>query len=225
MNAGVGNETTSPFSGNSELLLMVSLPKLLVASIEVTIDVPSGNKISGDPPTWKLCNGSVVAIPTLPCAYIDVNAKPVFVDIDESSFNINPSLIEDKITKKTKAILPVHLYGNPADMKRICRIAKENKLFVIEDAAQAHGAKIDDKFCGTFGDLACFSFFPGKNLGAFGDGGAIITNSKKISNFVLRMRNHGALNKYDHNGSGRKTSTLDDRSKSVNSENQSLHRK
>ena len=128
-------------------------------------------------------------------AISNVGAKPIFVDIDKDSYNIDPKKIKKHISKKTKCILPVHLYGNPADMKRICRIAKENKLFVIEDAAQAHGAKIDDKFCGTFGDLACFSFFPSKNLGSFGDAGAVVGNNKRLVENVKKLRDHGRISK------------------------------
>ena len=123
-------------------------------------------------------------------AISNVNAKPVFVDIDESSFNINPSLIEEKITKKTKAILPVHLYGNPADMKKILKIAKKYNLRVIEDSAQAHGSMINKNFCGSFGDIACFSFYPGKNLGAFGDAGAVVSNNKVLIDKVKQLRDH-----------------------------------
>lgn len=125
----------------------------------------------------------------------NVGAKPVFADVDENSYNIDPNEIEKKISKKTKCILPVHLYGNPADMKQINRIAKANKLFVIEDAAQAHGAKIDNKFCGSFGDLACFSFFPSKNLGAFGDSGCVVGNNKKLIENVKKLRDHGRISK------------------------------
>jgi len=128
-------------------------------------------------------------------AISNVGAKPIFVDIDKESYNIDPKKIKKHISKKTKCILPVHLYGNPADMKQVCRIAKENKLFVIEDAAQAHGAKIDDKFCGTFGDLACFSFFPSKNLGSFGDAGAVVGNNKRLVENVKKLRDHGRISK------------------------------
>ncbi|MFN6946985.1 MAG: DegT/DnrJ/EryC1/StrS family aminotransferase [Cytophagaceae bacterium] len=125
-------------------------------------------------------------------------AIPVFVDIDEKSFNINPDLIEEKITDRTKAILPVHLYGYPAEMDKILRIAKKNKLRVVEDAAQAHGAKYDRKCVGTIGDIGCFSFYPTKNLGAFGDAGAVVTNSKRIAEIAKQLRNYGEIFKYNN---------------------------
>ena len=109
-----------------------------------------------------------------------VGAKPVFVEPDISTFNINPSLIEEKITDKTKAIMPVHLYGQACDMDPIMEIARKHNLKVIEDCAQAHGALYKGKKVGTFGDAAGFSFYPGKNLGALGDAGAVITNNKEV---------------------------------------------
>ena len=99
--------------------------------------------------------------------------------------------------------MPVHLYGNPSDLPKIKKIVQKKKIKIIEDCAQAHGAKIYNKHVGTFGDVGTFSFFPGKNIGAFGDAGALITNSKKIYNFAIRARNHGAQYKYDHKFSGR----------------------
>ena len=124
-------------------------------------------------------------------AVSNVNAVPVFVDIDKNSYNIDPNLIEEKISKKTKAILPVHLYGNPANMDKISLIAKRYDLKVIEDCAQAHGAKIGKKFCGTFGDIGCFSFYPGKNLGAFGDAGGVVSNKKSLIDRIKQLRDHG----------------------------------
>jgi len=119
-------------------------------------------------------------------------AKPVFVDIDPEIFNIDPSKIEKAITKKTKAILPVHLFGQMADMDRIMRIAKKHKLYVVEDAAQAMGAKYKGKKAGAMGDCGCFSFFPSKNLGAYGDGGIIITNNEKLAEKIRLLKNHGS---------------------------------
>ena len=128
-----------------------------------------------------------------------LNATPVFVDIDPESFNIDPALIEAKITKKTKAIIPVHLYGQMADMHPILKIAKKHNLKVIEDAAQAIGSEYKDgKRAGSMGDMGCFSFFPSKNLGGFGDGGLITTNDDALFEKLTYLRNHGAYPKYYH---------------------------
>lgn len=131
-----------------------------------------------------------------------VGAKPVFVDIDADTFNIDAEKIENAITPKTKAIIPVHLYGQPCDMDVIMDIAKKHDLFVIEDCCQAIGAKIGDKMVGSFGDVGCFSFFPTKNLGAMGDGGLLTTNSQLINNRVIALRNHGGAVRYYHDEIG-----------------------
>lgn len=131
-----------------------------------------------------------------------VGAKPVFVDIDPDTFNIDVEKLENAITPKTKAILPVHLYGQPCDMNVIMDIAKKHNLFVIEDCCQAIGAKIGDKAVGSFGDVGCFSFFPTKNLGAMGDGGLLTTNSQLINDRVLSLRNHGMQVRYYHDEIG-----------------------
>ena len=127
-----------------------------------------------------------------------VGAKVVFVDVNEDSYNIDVSRIEEKITQRTKAIIPVHLYGQPADMDPINEIAQQHNLKVIEDSAQAHGAEYKGKRTGTLGDIACFSFYPGKNLGAYGDAGAVVTNDEEIADKIRMMANHGRLKKYDH---------------------------
>jgi dTDP-4-amino-4,6-dideoxygalactose transaminase len=131
-----------------------------------------------------------------------VGAKPVFVDIDEDTFNIDVEKIENAITPKTKAIIPVHLYGQPCNMKPIMDIAKKHDLFVIEDCCQAIGAKIGDKMVGSFGDIGCFSFFPTKNLGAMGDGGLLTTNSKLTNDRIISLRNHGGAVRYYHDEIG-----------------------
>lgn len=122
------------------------------------------------------------------------NCKPVFVDVNKNDFQIDTNLLKKKINKKTKAILLTHLYGFPNDMKEICKIAKKNKIFIIEDIAQAHLAKYNKKIVGNFGDVSCISFYPSKNLGALGDGGAILTNSKKIFLKCKSFANYGAIN-------------------------------
>jgi dTDP-4-amino-4,6-dideoxygalactose transaminase len=131
-----------------------------------------------------------------------VGAKPVFVDIEADTFNIAAEKIENAITPKTKAIIPVHLYGQPADMKLIMDIAKRYDLFVIEDCCQAIGAKLDGQPVGSFGDVGCFSFFPTKNLGAMGDGGLLTTNSQLINDRVIALRNHGGAVRYYHDEIG-----------------------
>lgn len=127
-----------------------------------------------------------------------VGAKPVFVEPDINTFNINPSLIENKITRNTKAIIPVHLYGQVCDMDVIMDISRRNNLKIIEDCAQAHGAAYKGKKVGTFGDAAGFSFYPGKNLGALGDGGAVVTNNKGLADKVRALGNYGSDYKYHH---------------------------
>lgn len=125
-------------------------------------------------------------------------AKPVLVDIDPDTYLINPELIEAKITKRTKAIIPVHLYGQMADMGKIMSIAKKHKLFVVEDACQAHGSKYKGRMAGSIGDIGCFSFYPGKNLGAYGEGGACATNSDELAQKIRILRDHGSERKYYH---------------------------
>lgn len=124
-------------------------------------------------------------------AVSNIGATPVFVDVDPEYYCIDPKLIEGKITKKTRAIIPVHLYGHPADMPSIMKIAEKHGLKVLEDCAQAHGAEIDGQKIGTFGQAASFSFFPGKNLGAFGDAGGMVTNDDKIAQKARMIGQHG----------------------------------
>ena len=126
-------------------------------------------------------------------------ATPVFVDINEKTYNMNPDLIEAAITPKTRAIIPVHIFGQTADMYPIMEIAEKHNLFVIEDACQSHGSKYKEKRAGSIGDAAAFSFYPGKNLGAFGEGGAITTNNLELSKKMQMFRDHGQAKKYYHN--------------------------
>ena len=142
---------------------------------------------------------------TVPNTYIatceaisQVGSTIRWVEADERTYNMNPANIESAIASKTKALLPVHLYGQPADMEPIMQIARKHGLKVIEDCAQAHGAKYRGQKVGTFGALACFSFYPGKNLGAYGDGGAVTTNDDEIADKVRLLRNHGQREKYVH---------------------------
>ena len=125
-------------------------------------------------------------------------ATPVFVDIDERTYTMDVTALEAAITKRTKAIMPVHLFGQPADMDPIMKIARAHKLFVVEDAAQAHGAEYKGCKVGTIGDAGCFSFYPGKNLGAFGEAGAVITNDSALQEKIRILRDHGQVRKYYH---------------------------
>ena len=127
-----------------------------------------------------------------------VGAKPVFVEPDIRTFNINPDLIEPAITSKTKAIMPVHLYGQACDMDSIMDIARRYNLRVVEDCAQAHGATYKGRKVGTFGDAAGFSFYPGKNLGALGDAGAVVTDNKELADKIRALGNYGSDYKYHH---------------------------
>ena len=131
-----------------------------------------------------------------------VGATPVFADINPDTFNIDPSKIEELITPKTKAILPVHLYGQPCDMDAIMDIAKRHNLYVIEDCCQAIGAEYKGKKVGTFGDIGCYSFYPTKNLGGMGDGGLITVNSENLKNRIIALRNHGGAVRYYHDEIG-----------------------
>lgn len=131
-------------------------------------------------------------------AVTQVGAKPVFVDIREDTCNIDPKKIEAQITENTRAIIPVHLYGQPADMDEILEIASRNNLAVIEDACQSHGALYKGKKAGSMGDAGCFSFYPGKNLGAFGEGGAVVTQSEEMAKKMSMIRDHGQAKKYFH---------------------------
>jgi len=125
-------------------------------------------------------------------------AKPVFVDVEEKTYNMNPFLLEAAITPRTKAIIPVHLFGQMADMDPIMAIARKHSLYVVEDASQAHGAEHKGLIAGSIGDAGCFSFYPGKNLGAYGEAGAVVTNNADLDEKVRMLRDHGQAKKYYH---------------------------
>ncbi len=131
-------------------------------------------------------------------AIMYTGATPVFVDIEPDTMNIDPVEIEKKITDRTRAIMPVHIFGHPADMNSICALAKKYNLKVIEDCAQSFGAEINGKKTGSLGDAGCFSFYPSKNLGAFGDGGMILLNDAEVAADVRKLRNHGSKGMYRH---------------------------
>jgi dTDP-4-amino-4,6-dideoxygalactose transaminase len=131
-------------------------------------------------------------------AIVYTGATPVFVDIDPSTFNMDPALVEAAVTPRTKAIVPVHLYGQTADMGPILDVARRHGLLVIEDACQAHGAEYEGRRAGSLADMGCFSFYPGKNLGACGEGGAVTTNNEQFARKLRMLRDWGADRKYHH---------------------------
>lgn len=165
-------------------------------SIEIllqALEVQPGDEVIVPAISWISTSEAVSAI----------GAKPVFVDLEPDYFTIDPTKIEEKITGKTKAIIPVHLYGQPADMPAIIAIAEKHNLKVLEDCAQAHGAMIAGKKIGTWGDAASFSFYPGKNLGAYGDAGCMITNNDEVAQTARMIANHGQISKHNHQIEGR----------------------
>ena len=125
-------------------------------------------------------------------------ARPIFVDIDPKTFNIDLNQVQEAITQKTKAVIPVHLFGQPVDMHALKDICKNREIKIIEDCAQSFGARILGNYTGTFGDFGCYSFFPSKNLGAYGDGGLIVTNDDVLAKKVSMLRNHGSQKRYHH---------------------------
>jgi len=131
-------------------------------------------------------------------AISQTGAQPVFIDVDADTYNMRPDLIEAAITSRTTAILPVHLYGQPCDIEEISRIARKHNLLLIEDACQAHGARYQNRRVGTWGDAACFSFYPGKNLGAYGEGGAVVTSDQRYVEHLKQLRDQGQSEKYYH---------------------------
>jgi len=160
---------------------------LLIALM--ALDIGEGDEVITTPYSFFATAGVIARL----------GAKPVFVDIEPEYFNINPSKIEETITDKTKAIIPVHLYGQMADMNPIMEIAKKYDLYVIEDAAQAIGSKYyDGRKAGSIGNIGCFSFFPSKNLGGFGDAGMVVTNDEKLAEKLVHLRVHGSAPKYYH---------------------------
>ena len=131
-------------------------------------------------------------------AVLRVGAVPVFAEVEEGGFLIDPGAIPELLSERTRAIMPVHLYGHVCDLDRVLEIARDHELAVIEDAAQAHGARTRGRSAGTLGDVGSFSFYPGKNLGAYGDAGAIVTGDEDLAGRLARLRNHGRSGKYEH---------------------------
>lgn len=132
------------------------------------------------------------------CAIERAGATPVLVDIDPITYTMDPNAAETVITARTRALLPVHLYGHPADMPSLVKLATRHNLLVVEDCAQAHGARLGGQLVGTFGHLAAFSFYPTKNLGAYGDGGAVVTNDSQFAERLRQLRNYGQISRYHH---------------------------
>jgi dTDP-4-amino-4,6-dideoxygalactose transaminase len=174
-------------SGCKYAVGMSSGTDALLASL-MSLGIGPGDEVITTPFTFFATAGCIAR----------VGAKPIFVDIDPKTYNINPRLIESAITKKTKAIMPVHLYGQMADMDPIMQIAGQSSLAVIEDACQAISAAYKGKQAGSVGTCGCFSFFPSKNLGGIGDGGMVTTNDKELHHQLNLMRNHGSEPKYYH---------------------------
>jgi dTDP-4-amino-4,6-dideoxygalactose transaminase len=146
---------------------------------------------------------------TTPCTFVAtswaiayVGAKPVYVDVEDATFNLDPKQVEKAITPRTKALLPVHLYGHPVDLDPLIAISKKHGIPLVEDAAQAHGAKYKGRMIGTFGAMSCFSFYPGKNLGAYGEGGAIVMNDAALAARARALREHGSTQRYYHDEVG-----------------------
>jgi dTDP-4-amino-4,6-dideoxygalactose transaminase len=158
----------------------------------MTEEIGAGDEVITTPFSFVATAGSIV----------QVGARPVFVDIEPDTFNLDSKKLEKAITLKTRAIIPVHLFGLPADLDPILAIAKSQKLLVIEDAAQAIGSRYNGRFIGTIGDFGCFSFFPSKNLGAAGDGGLITTNDAAMAERLHMIRVHGSKRKYFHDVQG-----------------------
>lgn len=154
----------------------------------VALGVGAGDEVITSPNTF-IATAEAISL---------AGAKPVFVDVEEQTSNMNPALIQAAITKNTKAIIPVHLFGQPCNMDPILEIAGKNNLYVVEDACQAHGAQYKGKNAGSMGNAGCFSFYPGKNLGAFGEGGAIVTNDDELAAKMRMFRDHGQAKKYYH---------------------------
>ncbi|MBN1353748.1 MAG: DegT/DnrJ/EryC1/StrS family aminotransferase [Candidatus Omnitrophica bacterium] len=154
----------------------------------VSLGIGEGDEVITTPFTFIATSESI----------LEVGAHPVFVDIEEDTYNIDVKLVEKAITRKTKAIIPVHLYGHPVDMDPLMEIARKHNIAVIEDACQAHGALYKGRKVGSIGDAGCFSFYPGKNLGCYGDGGMLVTNNEQIFEKTKLLRDHGRSDKYTH---------------------------
>ena len=178
-------KSVAAYCGATHAIGVSSGTDALLASL-MALGVKAGDEVITTPFTFFATAGSIVR----------VGAKPVFVDVDPDSYNIDPAGIEQRITERTRAIIPVHLFGQLAQMRPIMEIARRHNLAIIEDAAQAIGASQDGVKAGNFGDCGCFSFYPTKNLGAFGDGGLVTTNSDDLAERIRALRDHGQKPRY-----------------------------
>ncbi len=175
------------YCGTSECIAMNSGTSALHLAL-LAAGIGAGDEVITVPFTF------VASVATI----LYTGAKPVLVDIEPSTFNMNPAAVEAAISPRTKAIVPVHLYGHPADMDPILELARKHKLVVIEDAAQAHGALYNGRSTGSIGDIGCFSFYPAKNLGAYGEGGAVTTSNPEYARTIRMLRDWGQDRKYHH---------------------------
>ena len=184
-------EKIAAYCGSKYAIGVSSGSDALLVSL-MALEIRPGDEVITTPFTFFATAGSIARL----------GAKPVFVDVDHDLYNIDASLIEEEITEKTRAIIPVHLFGQAAQMKPIMEIAQRHKIAVIEDAAQAIGACQDGMKCGNFGDCGCFSFYPSKNLGCFGDGGLVTTNREDLAEKIKVLRNHGQDSTYFYKAIG-----------------------
>jgi dTDP-4-amino-4,6-dideoxygalactose transaminase len=180
-------EEIAQYSGARHGISVSSGTDALLASL-IALGVGEGDEVITSTFTF-IASAEVISL---------LRARPVFVDIEKDTFNLDPDLIEPKITERTRCIMPVHLFGHMANIEKVLRIAKKYKLGVIEDAAQAIGSACNGRRAGSFGDTGCFSFFPSKNLGAFGDGGFVLTNDSDVAHKIAMIKEHGSEKRYHH---------------------------
>lgn len=176
--------------------------------VEHAVGVASGTdaielslRAAGVEPGAEVITVAHTAVPTV-CAIERAGAVPVLVDIDANTYTMDPAAVRAAITPRTQAVVPVHLYGQPADMVTLSAIARDKGLLVVEDCAQAHGARLNGRLVGSFGDLAAFSFYPTKNLGALGDAGAVVTNDAGFADKLRQLRTYGQVGRYEHRTRG-----------------------
>ena len=184
-------EAFASYLGTSHVIAVNSGTAALQLAL-LALDIGSGDEVITVPNTFIATAEAISA----------VGGRPVFVDVDPVSHTMDPAAVERAITARTKALLPVHLYGQPADLDSLLLVAQKHNIFVIEDACQAHGAEYRAKKTGTLGIAGCFSFYPSKNLGCLGEGGAVVTNDASLAKRVRMLRDHGSVRKYEHSFTG-----------------------